>query len=433
VPAAAQIRTIQAKGDFSSMNESATHSAIETVIRQSYGQIIAYLAARSGDVAGAEDALSDAFLAALRRWPVDGVPDKPEAWLLRAARNRLIDSARHDQVRLRSSEYLQQIAEEAQTMATTLDSFPDERLKLLFVCAHPAIDVAARTPLMLQTVLGIDAARIASAFLISPKAMSQRLVRAKTKIRDAAIPFRVPEPQEWSERFSFVLDATYAAYTAGWESGSDSSSTHGALAEEAIVLGRVLVSLMPSEPEAHGLLALMLHCQARRKARHTTEGFYIPLDRQDTSRWSWPLMQEAEEHLRLAASFNCMGRFQLEAAIQSVHARRAVTRETDWQAIALLYEGLVRIAPLIGSLVGRAVALAQAGDPAAGLGALDAIPPGRIATYQPYWAARGHLLHLLHRNDEARKAWEYAAGLTDDPALRRYLTERIIELADGCR
>ena len=163
------------------MSESATHSAIETVIRQSYGQIIAYLAARSGDVAGAEDALSDAFLAALRRWPADGVPDRPEAWLLRAARNRLIDSARHDQVRLRSLEYLQQIAEEAQTMATTLDCFPDERLQLLFVCAHPAIDVAARTPLMLQTVLGIDAARIASAFLISPKAMSQRLVRAKTK------------------------------------------------------------------------------------------------------------------------------------------------------------------------------------------------------------------------------------------------------------
>jgi len=164
------------------MNESATHSAIETVVRQSYGQIIAYLAARSGDVAGAEDALSDAFLAALRRWPVDGVPDKPEAWLLRAARNRQIDSVRHDQVRLRSSEYLQQIAEEAQTMATTNDSFPDERLKLLFVCAHPAIDVAARTPLMLQTVLGIDAARIASAFLVAPRAMSQRLVRAKTKM-----------------------------------------------------------------------------------------------------------------------------------------------------------------------------------------------------------------------------------------------------------
>src|SRR5260370_7181098 len=196
---------IQAKGDSSSMNESATHSAIDTVVRQSYGQIIAYLAARSGDVVGAEDALSDALLAALRRWPVDGVPDKPEAWLLRAARNRLIDSARHDQVRLRSSEYLQQIAEEAQTMATTLDSFPDERLKLLFVCAHPAIDVAARTPLMLQVVLGIDAAKIASAFLVSPVAMIQRLVRAKTKIRHAGLPFHFPHPPQLIDRLSCTL------------------------------------------------------------------------------------------------------------------------------------------------------------------------------------------------------------------------------------
>jgi RNA polymerase sigma-70 factor, ECF subfamily len=368
------------------------------------------------------------LLAALRRWPVDGVPDKPEAWLLRAARNRLIDSARHDQVRLRSSEYLQQIAEEAQTMATTLDSFPDERLKLLFVCAHPAIDVAARTPLMLQTVLGIDAARIASAFLISPKAMSQRLVRAKTKIRDAAIPFRVPEPKEWSERLSFVLDAIYAAYTAGWESGTDSSTTHGALAEDAIVLGRVLVTLMPSEPEAHGLLALILHCQARRRARYSGDGRFIPLDRQDASQWSRPLMEEAEEHLRLAATSNRLGRFQLEAAIQSVHARRAVTGETDWQAIALLYEGLARVAPGIGSLIGRAVALAQAGDPAAGLRALDDIAGDRIVTYQPYWAARGHLSHLLGNSSDARKAWEHALGLTDDPALRQYLAERIVEL-----
>ena len=427
MPPAAQIRTIQAKGDSSSMNESATHSAIETVIRQSYGQIIAYLAARSGDVAGGEDALSEALLAALRRWPVDGVPDKPEAWLLRAARNRLIDSARHDQVRLRSCEYLQQIAEEAQTMATTLDFFPDERLKLLFVCAHPAIEVAARTPLMLQTVLGIDAARIASAFLISPKAMSQRLVRAKTKIRDAAIPFRVPEPQEWSERLSFVLDAIYAAYTAGWESGSDSSTTQGALAEDAIVLGRVLVTLMPSEPEAHGLLALMLHCQARRNARHGGDGRFIPLDRQDANQWSRPLMEEAEEHLRLAATSNRLGRFQLEAAIQSVHARRSVTGETDWQAIALLYEGLVRIAPGTGALVSRAVALAHAGDPAMGLGTLDDIPADRVDTYQPYWAARGHLLHLVGESAGARQAWERAMGLTDDPALRQYLTERIAE------
>jgi predicted RNA polymerase sigma factor len=191
------------------------------------------------------------------------------------------------------------------------------------------------------------------------------------------------------------------------------------------VLGRVLVTLVPSEPETHGLLALMLHCQARRKARHSSEGRFIPLDRQDTDRWSRPLMEEAEEHLRLAAASDRMERFQLEAAIQSVHARRAVTGETDWQAIALLYEGLVRLAPGIGARVGRAVALAQAGDPVTGLKALGDIPADRVTTYQPYWAARGHLLHLAGRSHEARQAWERAMGLTDDPSLRHYLSERI--------
>src|SRR5882672_1962612 len=224
------------------MSESATQAAIEAVARDSYGRLVAYLAARSGDIAGAEDALSDAFGAALQRWPADGVPQKPEAWLLHTARNRLIDAARHAQVQ-KKSEPLLQLAGEAEEVATMHPTFPDERLKLLLVCAHPAIDLAARTPLMLQTVLGLDAARIASAFLVSPAAMEQRLVRAKTKIRDAGIPFRVPDPPELSERLSFVLDAIYAAYTTGWDSLPDAASTHRALASEAIVLGRVLFQL----------------------------------------------------------------------------------------------------------------------------------------------------------------------------------------------
>src|SRR5438132_2616123 len=211
------------------MSESVTHAAIETVAQDSYGRLIAYLAARSGDVAGAEDALGDAFVAALKRWPEDGLPQKPEAWLLQAARNRLIDAARRNQIRQNSEKFLQQVAEEAQTVAATHQHFPDERLKLLFVCAHPAIDAAARTPLMLQTVLGVDAGRIASAFLVSPAAMAQRLVRAKSKIRSAAIPFRVPDPPDWAERVSFVLDAIYSAYTTGWDSLNDSGATERAL------------------------------------------------------------------------------------------------------------------------------------------------------------------------------------------------------------
>jgi RNA polymerase sigma-70 factor (ECF subfamily) len=299
----------------------------------------------------------------------------------------------------------------------------------LFVCAHPAIDSAARTPLMLQTVLGIDAARIASAFLVSPAAMSQRLVRAKNKIRDAAIPFRVPEPPELEERVSFVLDAIYSAYTTGWESLTEVGSTHHALAGDVIAIGWTLVQLLPNEPEAHGLLALMLHCEARRAARYTSDGEFVPLDRQDTTLWSRPMIDEAENHLRSAADFKRMGRYHLEAAIQSIHANRAVSGIINWPEIALLYEGLAQIAPGIGSLVGRAVAIAQAGNPVAGLAALEEIPASRVAACQPCWASRGYLLKMLDQKAEAQRAFARAASLTDDPALQDYLFKRAAENA----
>lgn len=408
------------------MDEATTHQTVEAIARDSYGRLIAYLAARSGDVAGAEDALSDAFVAALERWPRDGLPHKPEAWLLQVARHRIIDAARHGRVRQNSEAILQQIAEEASNLAGVQEQFPDERLKLLFVCAHPAIDPAARTPLMLQAVLGLDAARIASAFLVSPAAMGQRLVRAKTKIRDAAIPFSVPEPPEWEERLGHVLEAIYSAYTTGWESLNEASSTHQALAGEAIDLGRTLARLMPAEPEALGLLALMLHCEARRAARFTSAGAFVPLDKQDPARWSRRMMDEAEQHLRAAAGCQRVGRFQLEAAIQSIHAERAVTGRINWAEILLLYEGLIRTAPRIGALVGRAVALGQSGQPGAACAALEEIPAHRVANYQPYWAARAHLLQLLDRAVEAREAFTRAASLTEDPALREYLRQRSV-------
>jgi RNA polymerase sigma factor (sigma-70 family) len=406
------------------MNEPTAQAAIEAIARNSYGQLIAYIASRSGDLSGAEDALSEAFVAAMEKWPVDGVPNKPEAWLLHVARNRIIDAARHNQVRQNSEKFLQQIAEEAESIAVEHENFPDERLKLLFVCAHPAIEAAARTPLMLQAVLGIDSAKIASAFLVSPAAMSQRLVRAKGKIRDSAIPFRVPDPPEWDERISYVLDAIYSAYTTGWDSLNEVGSTNHALAGEALAIGRTLVQLMPTEAEAHGLLALMLHCEARGTARYTGDGKFMPLDKQDPALWSQLMIAEAEIHLRTATKFKRMGRYQLEAAIQSVHASRATSGFIDWEEIALLYEGLSKLAPGIGLLVGRAVALAHAGQPDKGLVGLDEIPAGRIVNYQPYWAARGHLLHLLNQTDEAKKAFIRAAGLTDDPALREYLFMR---------
>ena len=402
------------------MSEAAAQIAIETVARNSYGRLVAYLAARSRDIAGAEDALSDAFAAALRHWPAEGVPQKPEAWLLHTARNRLIDAARHAQVHSRV-EPLLQLASEAEGIAAMYSNFPDERLKLLFVCAHPAIDVAARTPLMLQTVLGMSAARIASAFLVSPAAMDRRLVRAKTKINEARIPFRVPDPPEWDERASFVLDAIYSAYTAGWAMMVDDGSTSHGLAHEAIALGRTLVQLLPKEPEAHGLLALMLHCEARRDARSRENGEFAPLDQQDVTLWSRPMIDEAESHLRTASTFKQIGRYQLEAAIQSIHAHRAHTGKIDWREIALLYEGLVQCSPTTGAQVGRAIALAEAGDAAEGLAALDKIPVATTTNYQPWWAARAHVLRRLGREPEAHHAFERAASLTDDPSLRAYL------------
>lgn len=399
-------------------------AAIEAVMRNSYGRLIAYLAARTGDVAGAEDALSDALAAALQKWPMDGVPDNPDGWLLRVARNRLIDTVRRSHTRLASEEAYRRTADTSMALDSEVDEIPDERLKLLFVCAHPAIDASARTPLMLQAVLGVDAARIASAFLISPAAMSQRLVRVKKKIRAAGIPFVVPGPAEWDERLSFVLDAIYSAYTAGWDSVNDIGSTQHALAEEALWIGRTLVQLMPEEPEARGLLSLMLHCQARKEARFGPSGEFVPLDQQDPELWDASLIAEAESHLRHAASANRMGRFQLEAAIQSIHAHRAHAGTIDWPQIALLYEGLARIAPSIGSLVGRAVAMAEAGQHDAGFAALEEIPRDQVASYQPYWAARGHLLLQHGQSTAAKHAFLRAASLTDDPALKDYLYQR---------
>ena len=400
-----------------------SHAAAELAARVSYGRLLAYLAARSRDVTAAEDALGEAFVAALETWPRAGVPDKAEAWLLAVARRRLIDGARHAKVEDVAAAALHIVVDRAEQEASSKALFPDERLKLLFVCAHPAIDEAARTPLMLQTVLGLDAARIASAFLVAPAAMGQRLVRVKAKIRDAGIRFEIPEPRELPSRLEAVLQAIYAAYDSGWEDVAGADPRRQGLAEEAIWLGRLVTRLLPDEPEGQGLLALMLHCEARRWARRDAEGRYVPLTRQDVALWSQPLIEEAEEILAAASKAMKPSRFQLEAAIQSVHAQRAVTGHTDWEAIALLYEGLIRLAPTIGAQVGSAAALAEAKGDDAGLSALEAIPPEAVAGYQPYWALSAHLLKRLGRAAEAREAYARAIGLSEDPAVRDFLRD----------
>lgn len=402
------------------MSEAAR--AVERAARDSRARLLAFLAARSHDLAAAEDALADAFRAALETWPRDGVPDKPEAWLLTTARRRLIDAARRAQVQAQATPELTAALDDAQVFTNDHEhEFPDERLKLLFVCAHPAIDAAARTPLMLQTVLGLDAARIASAFLVKPSTMGQRLSRVKTKIRDAGIAFVVPHGDELPERLDAVLEAIYAAYGSGWDDIAGADPRRKGLTVEALELGALLVRLLPDEPEALGLSALMLYCESRRHARRGPHGEYVPLSEQDVTLWSHPMIEQADRLLRKAERMGRLGRFQLEAAIQSVHAQRARPGGTDWESIALLYEGLVRIAPSIGAMVGRAAAIAQARDPQTGWALLQQIPGQAVVSYQPYWALAAHLLECMDRRIEARAARERAIGLCEDPAMRAFL------------
>jgi RNA polymerase sigma-70 factor (ECF subfamily) len=399
-----------------------TEQAAERVARESYGKLVAFLAARTRDVAAAEDALAEAFAAALAEWPAKGIPRTPEAWLLTVARRRLIDAARRRQTSHEAQPTLTLLTDELVDAAHGDMTIPDERLRLMFACAHPAIDAGMRAPLILQTVLGFDAATIASAFLVAPATMGQRLVRAKARIREAGIPFRVPERDELAERLDAVLEAIYAVFAEGWTDPAGTQARTRDLAEEGIWLGRLVTSLLPSEPEALGLLALMLHAEARRDARRGPQGEFVPLDAQDAARWDGALMDEAEALLRRASAMNTPGRFQLEAAVQSAHAARRMTGKTDWAAIVQIYDGLLALTGSPVVAINRAVAVAEMSGPRAGLAALDAIAQdARLAQYQPYWAARAALHARAGENAAAAEAYQRAIGLESDPAVRTFL------------
>ena len=397
---------------------------VEAVARSSYGRLLAYLCSQTRDVAGAEDALGEALVSALASWPIDGVPKQPEAWLLTAARHRLIDQARRQRVRDHHQESLRRLTADSDVTVADGDAFPDRRAELLFVCAHPVIDPALHTPLMLQTVLGLDAARIAQAFLVPPATMAQRLVRAKRKIRAAGIPFAIPLPHDLPPRLEAVLEAIYAAYGLGRDEAAGVDPHGENLADESIWLARVVRQRMPDEPEVRGLLALMLFCDARRAARCAPDGRYVPLSEQDPAAWSVDAIREAEAELSAAARFARPGRFQLEAAIQSVHAERAQSGRTDWAAIVVFYDHLVRLAPTLGARVAQAAAVAEAQGLGDGLAMLEEIDPAAAATYQPYWAVRAHLLRNLGRAAEAAEAYDRAIGLAVEPATRQFLLAR---------
>jgi len=397
--------------------------AAEAAARRSYGKLVAFLAARNRDVASAEDALAEAFAAALEQWPRSGPPANPEAWLLTVARRKQIDSSRRNKTVASAWPHLQLLAGEGAEASDM--PIPDQRLALMFVCAHPAIDPAVRTPLMLQTVLGFEAAAIAPAFLVSPATMSQRLVRAKAKIKQAGIAFRVPDREELPERLEAVLEAIYACFADGWADAVGSEAGRRGHATEAIWLGELITELLPEEAEAKGLLALMLYADSRKAARRDDAGRYVALPEQDVKRWDRALIARAEALLREASGMQGTGRFQLLAAIQSAHAMRGLTGRTDWDAIVQIYDGLYALTGSPVVAINRAVAAAGARGPRAGLAALEAVAvDSAIAQYQPYWAAKARLLADDGQIIEADEAYGLAIGLEADPAVRAYLIER---------
>jgi predicted RNA polymerase sigma factor len=397
-------------------------SSAGVAARDSYGRLLALLAASTSDLAAAEDALADAFERALRTWPSQGVPRSPDAWLLTVARNRLRDEWKSARAQ-RTVPLEAGSGTLAQIDDLDVDAIPDRRLELMLVCAHPAIERAVRTPLMLNTVLGFTAEQVGRAFSLPPTAMANRLVRAKKRIKAVGIPFRIPDRADLPARMASVLEAVYGAYVIDWATGPQARQ----LPPEALHLAEVLTTVVPGDPEVRGLAALIELSAARAPARIDQDGRFVPLADQDPSLWESYLISRAHEHLRAAYTRGQLGRFQLEAAIQAVHCARGRDGTTDWPTLLTLHRILHSVAPSLGSGVALAAVTAEVDGPAAGLATLDALlaeagEPAR--RFQPAKATRAHLLDRLGRAEEAVAAYESAISLTHDPAERQYLERR---------
>lgn len=403
--------------------EDAAGRAAERAARLSYGKLIAMVAVRSRDIAAAEDALGEALLRAIVDWRRSGVPANPDAWLVTVARR--IDADRWRRAVSAADGAERWLLLEDERLAAPDFEIPDDRLRLMLVCAHPAIEPAMHTPIMLQVVLGIDARRIASAFLVSPATMGQRLSRAKARIAEAGLRFELPGRADVPGRTDAVLTAIYAAYSLGWDIAYIHPERSRDLVDEALWLARVAVEIAPENAEAQALLALILFVEARRDARRDpATGAFVPLSDQDPGRWDLSAIAQAERALRTAGGLGPRGRFGYEAAIQAVHAARRSTGSTDWTAIEHLYRGLLSVSPAIGARIGHAVAVAEAFGAETALAHLDAIPGERAATHQPYWVARAHVLGLAGDLAGARAAYGKAIGLTEDAASRVFLIRR---------
>ena len=390
--------------------------------RDSYGRLLALLAAATSDLAGAEDALADAFERALRTWPAQGVPGNPDAWLLTVARNRLRDEWKS--ARAQRAVPLDAVPDTlAHIDDVDVDAIPDRRLELMLVCAHPAIDRAMHTPLMLNTVLGFTAEQVGRAFSVPAPTMATRLVRVKKRIKAAGIPFRIPDLADLPARMSSVLEAVYGAYVIDWATGPQARQ----LPSEALHLAEVLTTLVPGDPEVLGLAALIELSAARAPARVDADGRFVPLADQDPALWNQELISRAHDHLRAAHARGQLGRFQLEAAIQAVHCARGRDGTTDWPTLLTLHRILQAVAPSLGSGVALTAVTAEVDGPAAGLAALDALlleAGQRARLFQPAMATRAHLLDRLGRQQEAVAAYDSAISLTHDTAEREYLEGR---------
>lgn len=391
--------------------------AAELAARDSYGRLLALLSARTHDIALAEDALADAFAKALDHWPSHGVPDKPDAWLLTTARNRLTDWQRK-QLRFPSENEIPELAADD----SADDTLPDQRLSLLLVCAHPAIAADLHVPLMLQTVLGMDARIIARLFLISPAALAKRLVRAKAKIRDAGIPFQIPEGAVLEERSSALFEALYALHAHDWLDPADT------LGDEALYLADLSSRLMSDNPEALGLAALIAFSHARAGAR-IMDGMLVPTGEQDVSLWRDDLIAYGNRQLTRAYGKSAVGRFQIEAAIEAVHVARKDTGQTDWQALNKLYFALQQQAPSAGGLVAQAVVTGRLHGPAAGLRALEIAEAQAGTGFQPLWAARADLNAGCGNREAASRCYEKAISLATDLPTINLLRARLAALA----